>query len=1347
MFQVVLRRLRRASQLTSSPVSVIIVVMYDWQPWLLNALRRLKALSVSEDALAWRCEMFRVFAGRRISEYADHIQQYFLSTAPAQSQRQEENTDTAKYYVYPIANIPEAQLTTIQDALVELCGKDKVFPVYQRPRTTEEEIQFLKNHKTPLYFSITVQSDSDVVARASKMAGVDRVEPEPSSHRKRSASPDVPPALEHPDFKQYSVVLGTSDVQSVQDFLQSKIQPGTDFAPFHGGDREVKGWLGVWLDEAAKKEVEEHEGVKYLQLSRKYAYFGEATRSDQTRRTDKDEQGKEKEGEPHNSFQRYLVMLKGTNAEPLRKLLESKKQSNTKFYPLKKSDGSVVGFYGIWLDEAAKNEIEAREDVAQMKLSEKRTYFDEASSSEHARREDQSDHKPQTSDAGQPAPSASTDASNAHPDLSLRDDKTYVVMAENVTDIKALEDFLKSKVQPGTDFWPFSNNDKDGKLVIWHGLILDDAAKAEVESHEGVQRVFISEHGVIFGASSSSRGIDEQLAKPTKRAESEEAAGLTMNHPQNEPRDHGDPSRRDVQEYVVIARKITDLKATEAFLNSKVQAGTSVWPFAKNNKHLAVWSGVMLDDIAKAEVEEHEEVKFVRPKAKEHDPQASFDSHDKADHLPVSARREEAEATTNHPSLVSGDFKSYLVILNGTDTEPLQKFLESKKQSGTKFYPFKIDNKVVGWYGIWLDEAAKKEVESRKDVAQMKLDEIKTYFGESSGKEQAKQQPEPPESTTTLGSDSADPQNGHSDLSRRDAQYYTVAAQNVTDLKAIEDFLNSKAQVNPLNIRPFYSNSNEFAVWAGVLLDDNAKAEVEKHEGITIVRPEAKAFYFRALSFSPRAPTQIAGFQSLHSRATGWTKQSNADKALVMDSQYTGASLGQLGGNFVYAAEAGEGSFIYFMENGVEANVLNGNYQYEFHPDGDDPDNMVVLQTDWSKRMNEDPHSDHCPVESHSTFVGSKAVGTQYGVAKKATLIPVKLYAGLETEFEQAFRLVTDDLRDHPGRAERSVVLITRGFDETTLAEAKLDDISRKLWEVNIRALFDLGVPIVMAAGNNAQGESKYVINSRPQIYQEPGVPIINPMIYAPGKDVTCLTKEGFGKTRDVTGTSYAAPQVAGLIATFLSHEPTRRQWDGFTGTQRVQAIRDYLLSDSASWMRNSDVDPGSGKQIRMIWNGAKKEDHESAGASSNSPSPPPPPASPPPSAPTKALSIIYRYVIDNGADISWRFYETSVGKSVQCSESKPLQIFKTNDGFREDKTAPWPVGTFAVKVHGEDCEYKNNGEGESKETGKGNAGTLWCGGKGIACHADRERMSKKPGECGGKNSETKEYAVVFCEW
>ena len=64
-----------------------------------------------------------------------------------------------------------------------------------------------------------------------------------------------------------------------------------------------------------------------------------------------------------------------------------------------------------------------------------------------------------------------------------------------------------------------------------------------------------------------------------------------------------------------------------------------------------------------------------------------------------------------------------------------------------------------------------------------------------------------------------------------------------------------------------------------------------------------------------------------------------------------------------------------------------------------------------------------------------------------------------------------------------------------------------------------------------------------------------------------------------------AAPQVAGLIATYLSY--STKPWDDSkTGVERVKAIRDYVTSEHSSWVR------ASGSNIRVIWNGATKADH-----------------------------------------------------------------------------------------------------------------------------------------------------------
>jgi hypothetical protein len=113
-----------------------------------------------------------------------------------------------------------------------------------------------------------------------------------------------------------------------------------------------------------------------------------------------------------------------------------------------------------------------------------------------------------------------------------------------------------------------------------------------------------------------------------------------------------------------------------------------------------------------------------------------------------------------------------------------------------------------------------------------------------------------------------------------------------------------------------------------------------------------------------------------------------------------------------------------------------------------------------------------------------------------------------------------------------------------------------------------------------------------------------------------------------------AAPQVAGLIATYLSYEPTQKYWDGLKGTKRVEAIRDYLLSDDSSWTRSKPSSNHPKDQIRMIWNGAKEEDHKSAGTNSlNNPAPSPTPLTS--SKKTKALSIVYQSCVDEVGKLS----------------------------------------------------------------------------------------------------------------
>jgi hypothetical protein len=75
-----------------------------------------------------------------------------------------------------------------------------------------------------------------------------------------------------------------------------------------------------------------------------------------------------------------------------------------------------------------------------------------------------------------------------------------------------------------------------------------------------------------------------------------------------------------------------------------------------------------------------------------------------------------------------------------------------------------------------------------------------------------------------------------------------------------------------------------------------------------------------------------------------------------------------------------------------------------------------------------------------------------------------------------------------------------------------------------------------------------------------------------------------------------------------------------------VQEILKYLISDKSSWIQSGAKDP-DGYGLRVVWNGAKEEDHKSSGANGYSdlaaPEPAPAPVPAPAKPQGKALTII----------------------------------------------------------------------------------------------------------------------------
>jgi hypothetical protein len=118
-----------------------------------------------------------------------------------------------------------------------------------------------------------------------------------------------------------------------------------------------------------------------------------------------------------------------------------------------------------------------------------------------------------------------------------------------------------------------------------------------------------------------------------------------------------------------------------------------------------------------------------------------------------------------------------------------------------------------------------------------------------------------------------------------------------------------------------------------------------------------------------------------------------------------------------------------------------------------------------------------------------------------------------------------------------------------------------------------------------------------------------------------------------------------------------------------------------------------------------------------------------------------------HSAFYSWQFYDTPKGKNANCNvyRAQPNDMNKEvrevwaatikNPGDDPNDTSgvlsmwpggTYPGGTYTMTVGGKDCQYMNNGNG--------NTGSLWCEGEEIACtheHAALGNPSRR-GKDGG---------------
>jgi subtilisin family serine protease len=190
--------------------------------------------------------------------------------------------------------------------------------------------------------------------------------------------------------------------------------------------------------------------------------------------------------------------------------------------------------------------------------------------------------------------------------------------------------------------------------------------------------------------------------------------------------------------------------------------------------------------------------------------------------------------------------------------------------------------------------------------------------------------------------------------------------------------------------------------------------------------------------------------------------------------------------------------------------------------------------------------------DGHGTHVAGTAVGTNVGVAPGARLIPVRVMdcngEGSVVDIVAALEWIGNDASRRPAVVNMSLGGLLSTQQATNMANA-------------INGLIQLGVPVVVAAGNstidacdvspaqvqNAITVAASVIVSgvdRETSFSNYGSCVD---LFAPGQNILSSSIAGTNLYYPDSGTSMAAPHVAGAIALYLESNPTAtpaQVWD-----------------------------------------------------------------------------------------------------------------------------------------------------------------------------------------------------------
>lgn len=363
--------------------------------------------------------------------------------------------------------------------------------------------------------------------------------------------------------------------------------------------------------------------------------------------------------------------------------------------------------------------------------------------------------------------------------------------------------------------------------------------------------------------------------------------------------------------------------------------------------------------------------------------------------------------------------------------------------------------------------------------------------------------------------------------------------------------------------------------WAGDFTEESAET-IRKTNGVLGVESDSPLHDTSNKDFG-KVKSKERHSEESESRITKRDTLITQPPPVSTDLSFISNPPNHVGDGYVYCSAAGEGITVYVIDCGADA--LNKDFG-----------SGVIKRWIYASGIPKtEPEID---VEGHGTCVASKIAGIEYGVAKKASLIMVKIAKVCHSLLEALVRIL-NDLRRRKQLGENIAGYNVITIQQQTVAGKKVSKLTTTLMKILISTIMEkYAVVIVCAAGNDARE-----VDSLPSSFS-PQLPIIvvggvDPdtgdrtmssnfgpavTVSAPAEVVCASPRDGSGWARE--GTSFAAPAVAGVVAYFLSLQdvgPMLRKTPGLI----PQAVKQYIM-DSA-YARPDATD-------KAIWNQAPKQ-------------------------------------------------------------------------------------------------------------------------------------------------------------